>query len=250
MRCGASWGKKDEHRNKPYPAIDKGDVWIWRCIDVTTKLRIANHISKTRDISDALPFISKVADRIADVEMLLTTDKLKAYYGALVEVFGVLEPEPANRIGRPAKRRKIFPPGLLYGQVDKERLNGRLVCVDRKAVVGTLADIQAVLDRDDSCRVINTSFIERDNLSVRQHNGRMVRKTLSYSKNWQMHKYSIDFEDAVHNFVRPHSSLKIELAQPQDCTKWQQRTPAMAAGLTDHIWSIKELITYKVPARL
>jgi IS1 family transposase len=248
MRCGASWGKKDEHRNQPDPSPDKGDVWIWRCIDVITKLRIASHISKTRDITDAVPLLAKLADRLDTLELLLTTDKLRAYRAAILDVFGV--DAPPNRIGRPANRRKVFPSGLLYGQVDKERQHGRLVCVDRKAVVGTLAEIQAVLDRSGSCKVINTSFIERDNLSVRQHNGRTVRKTLSYSKDWKMHQYSIDFEDAVHNFVRVHSSLRVELPEPQGRHKWRQQTPAMAAGLTDHIWSIRELVTYNVPARL
>jgi hypothetical protein len=242
------WKKKDEHRNQPDPAPDKGDVWIWRCIDVSTKLRIASHLSKTREITDAVAFIAKVADRLYTCSLLLTTDKLKAYYGAILEVFGVAA--PPNRVGRPAGRRKVFPPGLLYGQVAKERRNGRLVCIERKAVVGTLAEIQAVLDTSGSRGVINTSFIERDNLSVRQHNGRTVRKTLSYSKDWEMHQYSVVFEDALHNFVRPHSSLRTKLPKPQGCRRWRCQTPAMAAGLTDHIWSIRELVTYRVGARL
>jgi len=249
-RCGASWKKKDEHRGKPDPAPDKGDVWVWRCIDASSRLRIANHLSKQREITDAVPFLCKVANRLDGFEVLLTTDKLRSYRAAILEAFGVDPPEPNARIGRPAKRRKVFPPGLLYGQIDKEREHGRLRCVDRKAVVGTMAQIQAVLDRGGSCRVINTSLIERDNLSVRQHNGRTVRKTLSYSKDWQMHQYSIDFEDAVHNFVRAHSSLRLELPEPQGRCKWKQRTPAMAAGLSDHIWSLRELLTYKVSARL
>ena len=140
-RCGASWEKKDEHRNQPDPAPDKGDVWVWRCIDAVTRLRIASHLSKTRDIADAVPFLSKVADRLDDFEVLLTTDRLKAYHGAILEVFGVPEPAQKRRTGRPRKRRKVFGQGLLYGQLDKERLHGRLVCVDRRAVVGTMADI-------------------------------------------------------------------------------------------------------------
>ena len=59
-----------------------------------------------------------------------------------------------------------------------------------------------------------------------------------------------DFEDAVHNFVRVHSSLRVELPEPQGRRKWRQRTPAMVAGLTDHVWSIRELVTYRLPARL
>jgi len=197
-----------------------------------------------------VPFLSKVADRLDGFGVLFTTDKLNAYLSAILEVFGVPEPEQQRKTGRPRKRRRLFPPGLLYGQLDKERVHGRLVCVDRRAVVGTMADIQAVLDRDGSSKVVNTSLVERDNLSVRQHNGRTVRKTLSYSKDWQMHQYSIEFEDAVHNFVRPHSSLRVELPEPQGRRKWCQRTPAMAAGLTDHAWSIRELVTYKALARL
>ena len=65
-----------------------------------------------------------------------------------------------------------------------------------------------------------------------------------------MHQYSIEYEDAVHNFVRPHSSLRVELPEPQGRRKWLQRTPAMAAGLTDHIWSIRELVTHRLPARV
>ena len=251
MNSGASWGKKDEHRNQPDPAPDKGDVWVWRCVDADSNLRIANHLSKTREISDAVPFIRKVADRLGSTCVLFTSDKLRAYLAAILEVFGVPEPDaPERKPGRSPKRKKVFPPGLLYGQVDKERVHGRLRCVDRKAVVGTMAEIQAVLAKDGHSKVINTSIVERDNLSFRQHNGRAVRKTLSYSKDWTMHQHSVDLEDAVHNFVREHSSLRTELPEPQGHRKWQQRTPAMAAGLTDHIWSLRELVTYRLPSRV
>ena len=246
MNSGASWEKKDVARNVPDPAPDKGDAWVWRAIDVKSRLRIANHLSKTREIKDAVPFIRKIAQRLGSYWVLFTSDKLKAYLKAMEEVFGVASDHAAH--GR--KRRRVFPKGLLYGQVDKERVGGRLKCVDRKAVIGTMADIQAVLDRDGVSKVINTSFIERDNLSVRQHNGRVVRKTLSYSKNWDMHQDSTDFEDAVHNFVRMHSSLKIELPQPDTARKWHQQTPAMVAGLTDHVWSMRELVTCRLPPRL
>jgi len=122
-------------------------------------------------------------------------------------------------------------------------------CINRKAVVGTMEEIEALLGRDGDSNVINTSRIERDNLSVRQHNGRMVRKTLSYSKSWQMHQDAIDFDDAVQNFVRPNISLRVDHTGPHH-QKWLKRTPAMAAGLTDHIWSIKELVTYRLPSRI
>lgn len=234
----------------PDPSPVKGDAWVWRAIDVKSRLRVANHLSKTREIKDAIPFIAKIKERLGSHWVLFTSDKLKAYLEAFWEVYGIDVPPPPEHKGRPRKRYRVFPKGLLYGQVAKERKHGHLECVDRKAVIGAMAEIQAVLDRDSLSKVINTSYIERDNLSVRQHNGRVVRKTLSYSKNWQMHQASIDLEDALHNFVRPHSSLREELPEPQGCRKWLLRTPAMAAGLTDHIWSIRELVTYRLPPRL
>lgn len=240
MRCGASWKKKDEARNLPDPAPDKGDVYIWRCIDAISHLRIANHLSKTRDIDDAVTFLLKVKNRLSDGQILFTSDKLKSYKKAITLVFGVT----GLKEGDPTE----VPEDILYGQIDKERKHGRLVAIERKAVFGTLAQIQSVLESDGHSQVINTSTVERDNLSVRQHNGRLVRKTLSFSKDWQMHQAAIDFEDAVQNFVRPHSSLMVPQPGPGR-RRWAYRTPAMAAGLTDHIWSILELVTYRRPSR-
>lgn len=241
MSSGALSEKKDVARNAPDPAPDKGDVYIWRCIWIRPRLRLANHLSKTREIKDAKAFLEKVASRLALSKMLLTSDKLRSYPEAILEVFGVAD---SNR-----PEWKSLPEGFLYAQIDKERVHGHLVAVDRKAVVGTMDQIQAMLDEDDLSTVINTSFVERDNLSVRQHNGRVVRKTLSYSKSWRMHQNAIDLEDAIHNFVRTHSSLRVLLAKPRGRCLHQERTPAMAAGLTDHIWTMRELVTYRPPPR-
>lgn len=251
MSSGASSEKKDEHIGQPYPDPAKGDVWVWRAIDPISRLRLANHLSKIRDTANAEAFLREVAATIDSKELLFTSDKLKVYAPALLEVFGTVEPEEQYHIGRPrTHRRKVMPPGILYGQVDKEREKGHLVCVERRSVFGTIEQIQALLDRDGHSKVINTSYVERDNLSVRQHNGRVVRKTLSYSKHWDMHQHAMDFEDAMHNFVRPHSSLRIKLSSLQGRRKYLHRTPAMAKGLTDHIWSIRELVTYRLPPRL
>ena len=95
---------------------------------------------------------------------------------------------------------------------------------------------------------LNTSYVERDNLTSRHSNGRLVRKTLSHSKKKAYLQRHIDLEDAIYNFVRPHSALKVKLRQPAAHGRlWQQRTPAMAAGLTDHIWSLEELLSYCLP---
>src|SRR5436190_2505638 len=89
---------------------------------------------------------------------------------------------------------------------------------------------------------LHTAYIERTNLTTRQMNGRLVRKTLSYSKELQMLKFASTLEDALYNFTRPVKTLRVELEEPTEQARWQQRTPAMAAGLTDHICTVRELL--------
>jgi hypothetical protein len=74
-------------------------------------------------------------------------------------------------------------------------------------------------------------------------NGRLVRKTLSFSKELRFLKAATALEDALYNFTRPVKTLRVELANSTKPARWQQRSPAMAAGLTDHIWTVQELLT-------
>ena len=93
---------------------------------------------------------------------------------------------------------------------------------------------------------LNTAYVERTNLTSRQMNGRMVRKTLSFSKEEEMLRASCALEDAVYSLMRPVKTLRIEVND--DMRRWEYKTPAMAAGLTDHVWTIKErMMTVAVP---
>ena len=74
-------------------------------------------------------------------------------------------------------------------------------------------------------------------------NGRLVRKTLSFSKELRLLKASRVLEDALYNFARPVKTLRVELPNPSNQARWQQRSPAMAAGLADYIWTVRELLT-------
>jgi hypothetical protein len=95
---------------------------------------------------------------------------------------------------------------------------------------------------------VSTSLLERLNLSIRQENGRLNRKTLQFSKMLYRLKQQVTFYGAYVNWVRVHRSLR---QQTNDCVngkifrKWRYRTPAMAAGLTDHVWALRELCTYQ-----
>jgi hypothetical protein len=127
--------------------------------------------------------------------------------------------------------------------VDKRREQGRVVEVRRRIIFGARDIITKVLGGQR----INTVYVERDHLTSRQTNGRLVRKTLSHSKKSYFLRRHLELEDAVFHFVRPHQALRIAVSQPTPGRKWQQQSPAMAAGLTDHIWSLEELLSYRVP---
>ena len=123
-----------------------------------------------------------------------------------------------------------------------------MVEVKRHILFGSEAAIVQVLATDRCGAQLNTSYVERDHFTSRHSHGRLVRKTLSHSKKKASLQRHIDLEDAIYHFVRPHSALKLKLRQPAaHGRRWQQRTPAIAAGLTDHIWSLEELLSYCLP---
>ena len=162
------------------------------------------------------------------------SDQLKAYPQAFKKHFGNAEIPPYQGRGRPPTRPRIrIDPGLKVGQVVKHRRRGRVAEVTYRSVYGKMED-----------GTISTSGVERGNLTIRQTNGRMERKTLHFSKTFQDHRKAQVFNDACYNFVRPHKSLRLK--QPEGLRKWKLRTPAMAAGLTDHVWALEELLTYRI----
>ena len=123
-----------------------------------------------------------------------------------------------------------------------------MVEVKRPILFGSEDDLIRILEMDGCGSPINTAYVGRDNLTSRQSNGRLVRKTLSHSRRKDYLQHHIDFEDAIYNFVRPHSALRLRLRRPAaHGRRWTHRTPAMAAGLTDHIWSLEELLDYCPP---
>jgi hypothetical protein len=117
----------------------------------------------------------------------------------------------------------------------KQRENGRVVGTRLKVVFGDREQVLALLGK-------STAYVERTHLTMRHFNSRLTRKTLGYSKLVEMHEAAAVWEDAVYNLVRPVKTLRLKATNdPQ--RRWWPRTPAMTAGLTDHIWTVKELLT-------
>ena len=203
------------------------------------------HLSHERSEEEATAFLAAFKARTDGHAPLFTSDKLPAYVAALLANYSTPAPPPAQRgRGRPRQTpRRVLEATLLYAQVDKRREQGRVVEVRRRIIFGAREIITEVLGGQQ----INTAYVERDNLTSRQSIGRLVRKTLSHSKNSYFLRRHLALEDAIFNFVRPHQVLRIAMPQPTLGRKWQQRTPAIAAELTDHIWGLEELLSYRVP---
>jgi hypothetical protein len=225
-------------------------MWVWRALALPSRLRVVSHLSHDRSEPEARAFLAKFKARTDGRAPFFTSDQLPAYVAALIANYSTPEPPPARRgPGRPRKEpRRLVDPALRYAQVHKRREGGRVVEVTRQILFGAEDDLIRVLETDGCGSQINTAYVERDNLTSRQSNGRLVRKTLSHSRRKDYLQHHIDFEDAIYNLVRPHSALRLRLRRPAAHGRcWTPRTPAMAAGLTDHIWSLEELLDYCPP---
>jgi hypothetical protein len=112
--------------------------------------------------------------------------------------------------------------------------------VERRVIYGTVTAIVAALARSMISDEVNTVFVERQNGTDRNRNARKVRKTYCFSKDWQVHEAVTRFTLFSYNFCWPVRTLR----QQDDDGHWQQRTPALAAGLTDHVWTLAEWLTF------
>jgi len=239
--------KKSRHIPDDQAAEGVGDYWVWRAIALPSRLRITSYISQERSEAAASTFIQYLRASSDGQAPFFTSDKLPAYIAALVANYSVAESPPVKRgRGRPRKEpKRIIDQRLCYAQVDKRRAGGRVVEVHRRIIFGTAQEIAAIIKADGCGSQVNTAYVERNNLTMRQNVGRLVRKTLSFSKSEHYLQRHIELEDAIYNFVKPHLSLRRRWhGEEHKGRKWEQRTPAMAAGLTDHIWSIEELLEF------
>lgn len=196
---------------------------------------------RTQEFSDQL-IRETIALLMVGVLPIFVSDGLETYGVSLLAMFHIIKTfENSGERGRPRKPIPIPLPELKYAQYVKERENNRVVSVSKRIIYGDSSDIPE--------EAISTSKIERQNLNLRNENRRLTRKTIAFSKNDTDLKYQMIFYKAYTNFVRPHRSLKKptdEHLRGKVKRKWLKQTPAMAASITDHAWSLKELLTYRI----
>lgn len=173
----------------------------------------------------------KQRDAHADYPPPILSDGWGGHREALVEVYGKV-PDYSGR-GRPPSRKQAVE-GWHYTQMVKQRdEKGNLIGVDIRVIYGD----ETTLDQTGT----RTVCVERTNLTSRLMNGRLVRKTLGFSKDLTMLDASCVWEDVIYNLTRSVKTLRLEV-MPQTKRRWIHRSPAMAAGITDHIWSIQQVL--------
>jgi hypothetical protein len=194
-----------------------------------------------RDAECVAEVVGEVKQRTGGRVMdLLTSDDYPAYETAILNAYGQeVETTPSGRPGRRMVPEKRPPPGLNYATVEKRREKGRVVEVVTRVVFGTMAALVAALGRSKVSRWINTSFLERQNGTDRHRNARKVRKAYTFSKDWRVHEAMTYFTMYSYNFCWPVRTLN----ERDDMGRLRRRTPAMAAGLADHVWTMCEWVT-------
>jgi IS1 family transposase len=236
---------KKQKRCNPDDAADArcGDCWDHVALDPEHRLVLSVVVGK-RTEENARQLVHELYERTDGRPLnLITSDEYAAYATAIAAVYAEPETSPS---GKAAVER--LPDWLVYATVHKIREQNRVVKVETRLVLGTLlslaaALVWAVLDH------VNTVFIERSNGSDRHRNSRKVRKTYRFRKDWGVHEAMTYFTLYSGNYCWTVRTLREEVAPK----RYRQRTPAMVAGLTDHVWPLDEWLLfpsntrYKIP---
>jgi IS1 family transposase len=232
--------------------LSRSPHWVWTAIDPESKLLLSAQVGP-RTLAMAQAVLHQIAQLLAPgCVPLFVSDGNPNYLSAIVVHFGHWVQLPRRQARGPAPKPRWMPlPELLYAQVVKTMRRRRIVEVKRHVVIGTQAAVDQVLG---ACGwLINTSFVERLNLSLRQRVVAIRRRSASPCKSGDGLSHQLVLFQVYHNFVLPHASLRQALAEPiptngsGSAKVWRPCTPAMAAGVTDHVWSLREVLLFRVP---
>jgi transposase-like protein len=218
-----------------------GKVWMALALAVPFRLWLGGEVSAQRDLLLITRLVQRVRACGRSGAVLICVDGLASYVTACVQVFR--HPVRTGRRGRPRLEEE---PRLLLGQVVKRYAQRRVVSTACRVVRGTPEAIAAALAATASGTQINTAYIERLNATFRGALAPLTRRGRALLHQPDRLTAAMYLVGTAYNFCWPHESLR--LAAPAGLgRKWQHRTPAMAAGLTDHRWTMTELLRYQVP---
>jgi hypothetical protein len=223
--------------------MHKGRVWQAMAMSVASRLWLGGVLSVSRDRALLRRMAQQIRACACRVAVLVCVDGLAGYARAMGDAFRV--PRYTGKVGRPPLER---PKEVLLAQVIKKYAQRRVVSVSQRVVWGTPEAVKHVLRATQSGTVINTAYIERLNATFRACLAPLARRTRALAHQVPTLTAGMYLVGTTYNLCWPHASLRLRASGPRP--KWVERTPAMAAGLTDHCWTMQELLTYQVPLPL
>jgi IS1 family transposase len=227
--------------------LPRSPHWVWVAMDPVYKLILAADVGD-RTLAMAQRLVHQVTEVLAPhCAPLFLTDGFREYLTALVTHYGQWVPPERHQAKRRWPKPRWMPqPRLLYAQVVKSYRRRCIVGVKHRVIFGMAETIESILAKHGW--KINTAFIERLNLDLRQHVAAIGRRVNTLCKHETGLHQQLALFQVYHNFCLPHASLRLALAAPEliegtgGVKKWRQRTPAMAAGLTNRVWSLREVL--------
>jgi transposase-like protein len=218
-----------------------GKLWMAMAMAVPSRLWLGGVLSPRRDLTLITTLVRMVRAAGRSLAILVCVDGLASYVTAFTRVF-----RHALRTGRRGRPRLRIEPGLLIGQVVKRYARRHVVGVVHRVVRGTAAAIAAVLQATGTGTVINTAYIERLNATFRSSLATLTRRGRAIAQTEAVLAAGMYLVGCAYNFCWVHDSLRLR-APDGVGSRWQERTPAMAAGLTDHRWTMREFLAHPIP---
>jgi len=216
-------------------------VWMAMAMAVPSRLWLGGVCSPTRDKALISALVQRVRRSALSTAILVCVDGLASYASAFPAAF-----RHAVMTGRRGRPRLVLAAGFQLAQVVKHSAKRQVTSVTQRVVQGTSASILAVLTATRTGAMINTAYIERLNATFRSRLSCLTRRGRAIARTQALVSCGMWLVGGSYNFCTCHASLR-ERAPSGARSKWAERTPAMAAGLTDHRWTLKELLLSQVP---
>jgi transposase-like protein len=222
--------------------VQGGVIWMAMAMMVSTRLWLGGVISPHRNKSLIQALAGQIRGMALCRPLLLAVDGLPSYVKAFQRAFRSKVP----RFGQPGRCQWRAWSEIAIVQVVKERTAGQL-SIQRRIVQGCGRMIERLIQTSQGQGWINTAYIERLNATFRQRLAPLVRRTRALARHPQTLQAGMYVVGCIYNFCTYHQSLRIPLYVSERRRRWLRRTPAIAAGLTDHCWTVQELFLFKVP---
>ena len=219
-----------------------GSLWMALALQVKSRLWLGGAVSPKRDKKLVRELADQVRDWALCRSLVIAVDGFSAYVKAFRQAFRT----PVKDKKGPGRPRLWEWADLNIVQVVKKRGQGSF-SITRRVAHGKAEQVEQILQTSQDGGQINTSYIERLNATFRQRLSSLARRSRALVRAPETLVRGMYLVGCVYNFCTHHHSLRLPIFLPRNRVHWVQRTPAVAAGLTDHRWSVLELLTFKVP---